>query len=343
MAGYTIAHPMQSGLVVLPDSKVLQLIEALSHGETVSGESLGAEIGISRAGVWKQLQKLEEFGLPVERVRGVGYRIPGGVDLLSESEIDRHLMASTGHRIPIRLHSVVDSTNREAMRQLEADGSWGVFHVAECQTAGKGRRGRSWLSPYAASIYLSVAWQFDGGVAAVMGLSLATGVAIRMAVRRVVARDVQLKWPNDLVVQGRKLGGILIELIGDPSDSCRVVVGVGLNVRTPASVGTGISQPWVNLDEFAGEPVSRNELVAAMVCELQVLLENYGPGAFAAYRKEWLRADWFAGAPVTLSTPSQTVSGIARGVDDTGAILLERDGRIVSYSGGELSLRGAPE
>lgn len=331
--------------MVQPDSKLSQLISALKDGEVVSGEALGRTLGMSRAGAWKQLQKLEELGLPVERVRGVGYRIPGGLDLLSEAEIMRHL---TGWRdggrgsLAISVHGVVDSTNRVAARCLEADpANRGRFHVAECQTAGKGRRGRSWLSPYGASIYLSVAWRFDGGVAAVVGLSLAVGVAMRRAIRRATGIEVQLKWPNDLLAQRKKLGGILVELVGDPSDSCRAVVGVGINVRTPCAVATAIEQPWINLDEVTDQPVARNLLAAAMIHELHLLLASYGPGAFAAYREEWLQGDGFAGATVTLSTPSQSTTGVARGVDDTGALLLEREGRLEVFSGGELSLRVA--
>ena len=329
---------------MLSDPKLLHLINALKGGDTVSGEALGRVLGISRAGVWKQLQKLEGLGLPVERVRGVGYRIPGGLDLLSESELRGHLTdwRGEGEAIALSVQGVVDSTNRVAVRCLEVDAaSRGRFHVAECQTAGQGRRGRSWLSPYGASIYLSVAWRFDGGVAAVVGLSLAVGVVMRRAIARATGVDVQLKWPNDLLAQGRKLGGILIELVGDPSDSCRAVVGVGINVRTPAAVAEAIEQPWINLDEVTGRPVSRNRLAAAMIHELQSLLTSYGPGAFADYRDEWLQGDGFAGAAVTLSTPNQSITGRARGVDDSGALLLERNGRLEAFSGGELSLRMA--
>lgn len=323
---------------------MLLLIHALQDGEVVSGEALGGLLGISRAGAWKQLQKLEALGLHIERVRGVGYRIPGGLELLSEPEINSHLSAlfQSSERIPVLLHGVVDSTNRMAVRHLEsaAGGSgWGCFHVAECQTAGKGRRGRAWVSPYGSSVYLSVPWRFDGGVAAVAGLSLAVGVAVRRAIFQVTGVEVQLKWPNDLLVEGRKLGGILIELVGDPSDSCRAVVGVGVNVRTPAVCAEQIEQPWANLDAVAPFSVRRNALIAEMIHELQLLLESYGPGSFESYRREWMDADAFTGSTVTLSTPNQSITGVARGVDATGALLLERDGILEAFSGGELSLR----
>lgn len=327
---------------MLPDARIQQLTDALKGGEVVSGEVLGRALGISRAGVWKQLQQLDELGLIVERVRGVGYRIPGGLDLLSEELIRSHLagMGGAPASIPVSVHGVVDSTNRVAVRALTTgNGNLGRFHVAECQTAGQGRRGRSWLSPYGASLYLSVAWRFDEGVAAVVGLSLAVGVAMRRAITRAAGVEVQLKWPNDLLIQNRKLGGILIELVGDPSDSCRAVVGVGINVRTPAAAGEYIAQPWINLDDVAEQPVSRNLLATWMICELHSLLGTYGPGAFERYREEWQRADGFADTQVTLSTPRQSITGVARGVDATGALLLERAGVLEPFSGGELSLR----
>ncbi len=328
---------------MIPDQTLLSIIDELRTGQTYSGEALGARLGISRAAIWKQLQKLEGLGIAVDSVRGQGYRIPGGLDLLEGEEIARACAAfGMGEPPPVVVHPVIDSTNRIAMDELLGAGVTGTFHFAECQTAGRGRRGRRWVSPYGASLYLSVGWEFEEGVAALVGLSLALGVACRRALARLGAAEVQLKWPNDLLVNGAKLGGILVEIAGDPSDCCRIVAGVGLNVRTPDRAGMEIDQSWVNLDNVTTTRLSRNHLAAALVVELSTLLASYGPGKFAEYRDEWLAGDALAGREVILSTPSHQLTGVARGVDETGAILIERDGQVLPYSGGELSLRVAP-
>ena len=213
--------------------------------------------------------------------------------------------------------------------------------LAEQQTGGRGRRGKSWVSPFAANIYLSIVWDFEQGAEALEGLSLAVGVAVRRALIAHGVQGVKLKWPNDIYVEQKKLGGILLEMIGDPAGHCSVVIGVGLNVSMPVSQASAIDQDWTDVaTELQDKLPARNKLAAELISEILPLLSTFQEQGFAAYRDEWQAADAFYGQPAVISTPKQSTAGIVKGVGINGALRLELDsGNIESFIGGELSLR----
>lgn len=315
------------------------LLTILSDGEFHSGEDLGARLGVSRTAVWKQVQKLVETGLPLETQKGCGYRIPGGLELLNQPELERLLTGVTQSVKPeLHLFNSITSTNALAREAAESQNATGMVFLAEQQTEGRGRRGREWFSPLGRNIYLSVAWGFDG-VQFLEGLSLSVGVAVRRALESCGIREVAFKWPNDLIFQGKKLGGILLEVIGDPAGFCQVIIGIGINLNMPATAEESIDQPWADVSEAANEPVSRNRLAAAIVAELFELLSGYQDCGFAAYRSEWLRYDAFSNREVKLHLMNKVVQGVSRGVDERGALLIECDGAVQAFSGGEISLR----
>lgn len=311
------------------------LVLRLADGEFHSGEDLGQLLGVSRTAVWKQLQKLHEYGLVVESVKGRGYRLPAALDLLAPAQIAAKLSESARSDLDIVHLYCTDSTNTRAV-EASAQGIHGRVWLAEQQTAGRGRRGRAWVSPFAANLYLSMGWHFYGGAAALSGLSLAIGVACARALTSLGLQGLQLKWPNDLLVAGKKLGGILLEMTGDPAGECRVVVGVGLNVTMPPAIA--IDQPWIDLSSL-GVKVTRSTLAAEVLSQMHSVLEDFGRVGFSAFRDEWMGLDAFAGAPVTLSSAATVHRGVARGVDATGALLLETGEGIRHMHGGELSLR----
>lgn len=320
------------------------LLPLLADGEYRSGQELADELGVSRTAVWKHLGKLEALGIAVESVRGRGYRIPGGLELLDEAAVRAALdPAAAGLLRDLALLPSVDSTNTEALRRLEAGERGGLAISAEQQTAGRGRRGRAWISPYARNLYLSLTWDFAGGAAALEGLSLAVGVAVAAALDSRGVSGVRLKWPNDILVGDAKLGGILLEMAGDAAGACQVVVGVGLNVAMPVETATAIDQSWIDVSTAAGPAASgRSALLAALLNQLLPLVAGYESGGFRPWRDRWLALDAFAGRPVVLSLGEQARSGIARGVDERGALLLEVAGVLEPVFGGELSLRPAP-
>ncbi|MBB5212511.1 bifunctional biotin--[acetyl-CoA-carboxylase] ligase/biotin operon repressor BirA [Microbulbifer hydrolyticus] len=317
------------------------LLQLLADGEVHSGESLGEVLGVSRAAVWKQLQKLEPLGLQVESVKGRGYCLTGGLDLLLADAIRQQLASGAVPLLrELQIFDQVDSTNARVLAGLESGIGHGQVVLAEQQTAGRGRRGRTWESPFGAGISLSIGWQFSGGVQLLEGLSLAVGVALARALAKFDVPDVRLKWPNDVWCRGRKLAGVLLELSGDLTDRCAVVVGIGLNMRLPRAAAESIGQPWIDLAEVR-PGISRNSLVAAMLDELLPMLAGYPDDGFGRWRDEWLALDQFAGAQVCLQSAQQRWCGIERGVDGSGALLLDVDGTLKAFHGGEVSLRPA--
>ena len=318
-----------------------KILNILKDGNLHSGESLGDQLGVSRTAVWKQLQKLEEMGLQVESVKGTGYRVATGFELLCRDSITAHL-SSADAQMPrqIEIFQTLDSTNKYVRERAEQSDYSASVVFAERQTSGRGRRGKTWVSPFAANIYMSILWEFEQGAQALEGLSLGIGVAVRRALAELGLDNVSLKWPNDIYIADKKLGGILLEMIGDPAGQCFVIIGVGINVSMPESTATDIDQPWTDLRTESKEPISRNKLAAVLVDNIFTLLDDFETVGFAGYRDEWQAADAFKGQQGTISTPRDSISGTVVGVDNSGAVQLRlADGKVQSFIGGELSLR----
>ena len=318
------------------------LLPLLANGEFRSGQDLADALGVSRTAVWKQVNRLaNETGLTVESVKGKGYRIPGGIDLLDPVRVNDALDARAGALLSrLEILDSVDSTNAEVLRWAEQGANAGAVCTAEQQTAGRGRRGRQWVSPFASNLYVSVLWDFNEGAAALEGLSLAVGVAVARALRACGVPPVQLKWPNDVLFNGEKLGGILLEMRGDAAGQCRVVIGVGLNVAMPALAANAIDQAWTDIKTISNGAVpGRNRLLGALLNELLPLLADFEKQGFSHWRDAWQALDAYAGAPIVLTTGVGRVAGIARGVDQRGALQLETATGMQWVYGGEISLR----
>jgi BirA family biotin operon repressor/biotin-[acetyl-CoA-carboxylase] ligase len=263
------------------------------------------------------------------------------LELLDRSVLQDALTAQTrGLVTELQILDQIDSTNRLALSRAQEGAGCGAVFVAEQQSAGRGRRGRRWVSPFGRNIYCSVLWEFDGGAAALEGLSLAVGVAVARALRAAGVESVGLKWPNDVVWGGRKLAGILLEMAGDAAGRCQVVIGIGINVSmTGSTEAHAIDQPWVDVQTAAGRPISRNQLLAGLLSELLPILPRFEADCFEAVREEWSRLDCLAGQPVTVHLGDRMILGVAGGVSETGALLVDTpQGRQV-FHGGEVSLR----
>jgi BirA family transcriptional regulator, biotin operon repressor / biotin---[acetyl-CoA-carboxylase] ligase len=320
------------------------LLKILADGRFHSGEELGRALGVSRTAIWKAIRACSDLGVEVHAVPGRGYRLAEPLELLEPAAICASLAERTRPLLSgLEVLADVDSTNRYLLDAAASRPGRGRVCLAERQRAGRGRRGRHWTSPFAANIYLSVLWRFGVGPAALAGLSLAIGVAAVRALECAGAQAVGLKWPNDLVWQGRKLGGILLEMSGESAGPSRVIVGVGINVCMPPAAATEIDQPWVDLaTAMSGRKPSRNVVAALLVQELLAALDEFERSGFAPFRGDWERYDLVAGREVELHLPEGIVRGRATGIDGTGALLLLKDGRIRSYSSGEVGLRLRP-
>ncbi len=318
----------------------MNLLSLLSDGEFHSGDDLGAALGISRAAIWKQVQRIQtEKGIDIHSVKGKGYRLASPLELLSAEDIIGRLSVSTKPSITnVECLGTIGSTNDVAMRHAESGGEPGYVCVAEQQTAGRGRRGRTWVSPFGRNIYMSIVWDFYKGAAALEGLSLAVGVVVAEALERQGVSNVELKWPNDVLIGGAKLGGILLEMTGDPSGHCQVVIGIGINIEVPDKDAESIDQSWIDTRSL-GVRIGRNELVASVLEGLVGMLPSFSSIGFLCVKDRWSSLDAFKDRDVMVKMGREDVFGVATGVDDTGSLLLRVGDCTQVIKGGEVSLR----
>ena len=316
------------------------LLRRLADGELHSGEALAAATGVTRARVSQILRASEAAGFTLERVRGVGYRLVDPVPFLDRGAIEAAL-GPTASRLKIEVADSVDSTSSELLRRAARQAVDRQVLVAEWQTAGRGRRGRAWSAVAGGSLTFSLGWRFEQGAGFLAGLSLAVGVALCRALDAAGFKDIQLKWPNDLVHRHCKIGGILIEISGDALGPALAIIGVGLNVRLPTAARRDIAQPVTDLAAIDKDrALDRNRLLAFILAELVALLERYAHDGFAPFVGEWQRRHALQKKPVRVLLPDGSVAaGDVVGVDASGALVLDQRGRRVRFVSGEVSLR----
>jgi BirA family biotin operon repressor/biotin-[acetyl-CoA-carboxylase] ligase len=312
-----------------------KLIKVLADGEFHSGAALGQYLGLSRTAISNHVKVLCSLGLDVYRVTGKGYKLAQAITLLNANEIKHKVPVTENYAIEVL--NVVGSTNQYIKDHRDTLAN-GHVCIAEAQTEGRGRHGRKWVSPYGASLYLSMFWSFAGGYAALGGLSLAIGVAIANTLQQLGIADVKVKWPNDIYAQGKKLAGILIEVEGQIGSGCDSVIGIGLNVALPKNV-TGIDQPWTDLTQLSQEGVDRNYLTGLLLAQLHKTLYTFEEKGIQAFIEKWRTLDLYADQPIKLMIGKETIMGVSRGIDETGALLLESLQGVKAYHGGEISVR----
>ena len=315
------------------------LIAILADGKLHSGQGLARDLGISRTAVWKQLAQLKEYGLNVRRLKGQGYCLSKALDLLDTKRIADQIPSSLSERLNIQLFSSLPSTNEFLSNSPSPPERFSVC-LAEQQTAGRGRRGRVWLSPFGSNLYMSLAFDSARGVAGLDGLSLVVGLALAKSLKRMGLGDVKLKWPNDLWLSERKLAGVLIELSGELQTRCRVVVGVGLNVYMKSEDGIVIDQPWTSLAEHDAVPEGgRNQLTGWLLSDLMASLEELEEHGFLAFRHEWEEFDALRGR--ILQVVGTQRLGVGAGIDQRGAYRLQTDDGELYLNAGEVSVRAS--
>jgi BirA family biotin operon repressor/biotin-[acetyl-CoA-carboxylase] ligase len=316
----------------------------LADGRLHSGERLAQVLGLSRAAVWKGIERLRMRGIDIEAVPRRGYKLPDAVELLEESAIRA---AVAGDRLN-RLRSLavlfdVDSTNTRLLALGPPPRGCTDIVLSELQHAGRGRRGRHWIAPFGGSIALSMSWSFADASRASPALSLCVGVAIARALERAGALGVGLKWPNDIWFDDRKMGGILIEVRAEASGPAHVVLGVGLNVRLSPGMRAQIEASGVKAAAVADAcvaPPSRNFIAGAIIDALLSMLADFERDGFSGFREAWTALDALRDRPAQVMMGEAVIYGTARGVDAHGALRLERDGRVQEFVSGEVSLRG---
>jgi BirA family biotin operon repressor/biotin-[acetyl-CoA-carboxylase] ligase len=322
------------------------LIKSLASGQFVSGQLLGDELGISRTAIAKHIKVLTDIGLDIYSVTGKGYKLAQPLYLLEKDKIINLLADETNNQgekqnnLPlIEVHSLIDSTNDYLMRRLPNQVSPGQVCLAEYQSAGRGRRGRQWISPFGSQIYLSMYWYLEQGLSVAMGLSLVTALAVSDAIKAHSNVQVQLKWPNDIYLDGVKLAGILIDLEGQALEPSHCVIGIGLNLHMPVEAGKLIEQKWTDLQSHSKIKIDRNALSAQLISCLYQRLQQHQQVGLVPMLEEWHAHDAFLNKRVKLITGERVTHGICRGVNNQGALMLEVDGQVKPIYGGEVSLR----
>lgn len=315
----------------------------LADGRFRSGEDIARAAGVSRGSVWLAVRELERAGLAIDRVRGRGYRLSQPVSVLDAGEVARHLGAAA-RRFVLEIVDSVDSTNTLLMQRAGGGTPHASVIVAEHQSAGRGRMGRTWHAGVGGALTFSLLWRFESGAGALTGLSLAVGVALARVFQALGVQGATLKWPNDLVWRGAKLAGILVEMQGDALGPSYAVIGVGVNVRVSEAVRKRVNQAVTDLETARGAPLDRNEVLARLLSELERVLDGFARDGFRALRAEWERRHAYQGHAVQLTLPDGTVeSGVARGVADDGALVVDTASGLRRYHTGEVSLRGGSQ
>ena len=256
---------------------------------------------------------------------------------LNATAIVDSLSVAATEMFTLEVRDSVGSTNDVVRECLSADDSRGVIVLAEEQIQGRGRRGRSWYSPAGANLYLSLGWRFHGPVEKLSGLSLAIGAMLAEAIARDYAVDLALKWPNDLYHGERKLGGVLIELLGQQNGAIPVIAGIGVNVNMPAEGAEAIQRPWTDLATARGAQLDRNRLAAQLISQLASGLMDIAGGEMGNWLARWRQRDFLHGRQV-LVEGSPTVAGTAAGVDQHGALLVSTETGQSAVAGGEATL-----
>jgi BirA family biotin operon repressor/biotin-[acetyl-CoA-carboxylase] ligase len=318
-----------------------EVLEALAPGQAVSGVALAAQAGLTRAAVWKQVEALRLRGLPVEARAGDGYRLPWPIQLLNAQAIREDMPPVLARRLgALEVHWELDSTSSELHRRLTGEAADLSCILAETQTAGRGRRGRNWLSPPGLNLYLSVLKRFEQGFAGLAGLSLAIGVIVLRALDDLGIHSAGLKWPNDVLAGEAKLAGILVELSGEYQGPCAAVIGIGLNLRLPEALREQAGQPVTDLATLAGgQPPERNSVAAVLIARLVEGLQQFERDGFAGFVDDYARFDLLHGQPLRIISGQGEFAGVGEGVDERGALLVRTAEGLRSIDSADVSVR----
>ena len=320
------------------------MVRLLADGQVHSGEQLAERLGVSRGDIRKHVKALEEYGLGVRTVPGHGYCLAEDIEVLDQAGIREHARDSARRLASLELFDLLPSTNDHLLALDPPEPGQARVCLAECQSAGRGRRGRSWIAPFGSGLCLSIGWQFPEHPPQLSALSLAVGVATIRALDGLDVHEVRLKWPNDIVSRGHKLGGILVELRAESGGPAYAVIGIGSNARLPTAAREVIdsleAQAPIDLAELCeGGAPSRNAVAGGLLEACLEMLAEFSDRGFEPFRAEWQRSDALRGEAVRVLRGKNTSAGIARGIDSAGALLLETAGEVRRFVSGEVSVR----
>ncbi len=311
----------------------------MERGGFVSGQELSELLGVSRTAIWKAIRQLEESGYEIEAVRNKGYRLVSEPDLLTTEAIASKLSTEWAGQ-EILSFDEIDSTNNEVKRRAEAGAGHGLLAVSEVQTAGRGRMGRPWSSPAGSGIWMSLLLRPALSPIQASGLTLVMALAVREAIMAMTGADCGIKWPNDIVSEGKKVCGILTEMSAEPDRINHVVIGVGINV-TDDSFPEEIRDRAISVWQICGQKIRRAELIAEILKRFERFYDLYlQNGNMSLLLKDYNAALINRGRKVRVLDPAGEYEAVAEGINASGALIVEKDGKRKEIISGEVSVRG---
>ena len=318
-----------------------QVLEILASGECLSGEVIGRQLGISRMAVSKAVKRLGGCNVPISSISGRGYRLLRDIHLYDRLRIDSLLKQHGCSNCQLHILETVPSTSDYLLELVRTPEFPGSVCLTERQDEGRGRRERRWVSTPYRNITMSIAWQFDNGMADLAGLGVAAGITIVQTLHAFgLDQEIGLKWPNDIVWKDRKLGGLLIDVRGEHDGPCMAVLGFGLNLSLSDSDAEAIDQPFTTLETIHSEPIDRNALAAALVHKLTAMFEDYPANGFSTWHGQWPPHDRLLHRPVVVIRGDERMYGTSQGINEQGALLVSLDsGEPAHFFSGEVSLR----
>lgn len=319
-----------------------QLLAELSQEHFISGVALAQKFGVSRSAISDALKDAGKAGIKIFSLTRRGYRLGSAIDLLN-IDVVRKALGGQARRLDVDIVLTIGSTNTELLARGAAGAASGTCVAAEMQTAGRGRRGRVWQSKFAGSLTYSLLWRFEKGAAELGGLSLMVGLALARALRAAGVSDAMLKWPNDVLVNGEKLAGILIETQGDMLGPTVAVIGVGVNIGLPESLKLLIDQPATDVLSHVGKFSSRNDLLALMLRELVVALDQFSQHGFKVFKDDWTTLHALHGQLITVrQSHSADYDAVVKDVGNDGSLIVEpinQPGKRETLTSAEISVR----
>ena len=316
------------------------LLTILADGKFHSGQQLANLLGVSRTAIWQQLNKVKEKELDLYSVQGRGYQLISPLELLDEKRILQYIGKSIRQVLSgIEVHYELPSTNQYLLSRLPSSSVHKRVILAEYQSHGKGRGENRWLSALCSGLCLSVGWHFQTRPASLAALSLATGVVIANTIRKAGCQSINLKWPNDILSAGMKIGGILIESRSQIAGPVDVIIGIGINIKLPKNFSSHINQQVADLTSVAGISISRNKLAGSLIRNTLHMLSNYANEGFERYIDDWRKLDFARGKKVILKQEEKMITGQIVDIDEHGCILISVAGKLEKYNSGDLTVR----
>jgi len=324
----------------------VDLFKILCDGRFHSGTELGLQLECSRSAIWKAIKALkEDFSAVIFSVRGRGYCLSNSIELLDVALIKNKLSKKSLTALStIDVFFSIDSTSNYLIAETKlnkysnSNSQNCQVCFAEYQTSGKGRRGKQWVSPIGGNLYCSLSWYFNKSFQELSGLSIAISVGVVELLQQMGISDLELKWPNDILWQGKKLLGVLLEMHGETSGPCTTVIGIGLNFNM-SQVNVEIDQPWCDLNSILKTLPARNDFAANLIDNLISSIMLFDQEGLNAFLKSWKYFDLMQDKPITINKVGLIEQGIARGIDHSGALLVEQDGKISPLYSGDVSIR----